>query len=166
MGEAFPAIRYTVAVLLVGAALVTTIALRKSFHAAYYQTPFFFCAIVLSSWFGGFGSGICSTLLSIFVFDLFFAQPLYSPGFSPSDPFVIIMALPGALCGIVWMLFATGTTLNVPSLMGAIMAIGVATANSILLVTFSNGESRAGKNAREAALSAGRRKTLSSKPRR
>ncbi len=155
MGEAFPAIRYTVAVLLVGAALLTTIALRKSFHAAYYQTPFFFCAIVLSSWFGGFGSGICSTLLSIFVFDLFFAQPLYSPGFSPSDPFVIIMALPGALCGIVWMLFATGTTLNVPSLMGAIMAIGVATANRILLVTFANGESRAGKNAREAALSAG-----------
>ena len=44
-----------------------------------------------------------------------------------TDPFIIITALPGALCGIVWMLFVTGTTLNVPSLMGAIMAIGVAT---------------------------------------
>ena len=44
-----------------------------------------------------------------------------------TDPFIIIMALPGALCGIIWMLFLTGTTLNVPSLMGAIMAIGVAT---------------------------------------
>ena len=50
---------------------------------------------------------------------------------------------PGALCGIVWMLFITGTTLSVPSLMGAIMAIGVATANSILLVNFANDERRA-----------------------
>ena len=57
-----------------------------------------------------------------------------------TDPFIIIMALPGALCGIIWMLFITGTTLNVPSLMGAIMAIGVATSNSILLVTFANDE--------------------------
>jgi len=72
-----------------------------------------------------------------------------------TDPFIIITALPGALCGIIWMLFATGTTLNVPSLMGAIMAIGVATANSILLVTFANDERCEGKNATEAALSAG-----------
>jgi CzcA family heavy metal efflux pump len=54
-----------------------------------------------------------------------------------SDPFIIITALPGALCGIVWMLFLTRTTLNVPSLMGAVMSIGVATANSILVVTFA-----------------------------
>jgi multidrug efflux pump subunit AcrB len=72
-----------------------------------------------------------------------------------TDPFIIITALPGAMCGIIWMLFVTGTTLNVPSLMGAIMAIGVATANSILLVTFANDERVAGKNAMEAALSAG-----------
>jgi multidrug efflux pump subunit AcrB len=73
-----------------------------------------------------------------------------------TDPFIIIMALPGALCGIIWMLFLTGTTLNVPSLMGAIMAIGVATSNSILLITFANDERCQGdKDARAAALSAG-----------
>lgn len=71
------------------------------------------------------------------------------------DPFIILMALPGALAGILWMLFVTQTTLNVPSLMGAIMCIGVATANSILLVTFANDERLEGKNAIEAALSAG-----------
>ena len=52
------------------------------------------------------------------------------------DPFIILTALPGAMAGILWILFVTGTTLSVPSLMGAIMCIGVATANSILLVTF------------------------------
>ena len=61
----------------------------------------------------------------------------------------------GAFCGILWMLFMTQTTFSVPSLMGAIMAIGVATANSILLVTFANDERLAGKDQREAALSAG-----------
>src|SRR5262245_60045542 len=54
-----------------------------------------------------------------------------------ADPFVVILALPTTLCGILTMLFVTGTTLNVPSLMGAIMAVGVASANSILLVTFA-----------------------------
>ncbi|HCC59323.1 MAG TPA: RND transporter [Solibacterales bacterium] len=71
------------------------------------------------------------------------------------DPFIILMALPGAMAGIVWMLFITQTTFNVPSLMGAIMCIGVATANSILLVTFANDERATGMNAVEAALSAG-----------
>ncbi len=71
------------------------------------------------------------------------------------DPFIILMALPGALAGILWMLFITQTTLNVPSLMGAIMCIGVATANSILMVTFANDERATGKNSVEAALSAG-----------
>ncbi|MBC8042071.1 MAG: efflux RND transporter permease subunit [Rhizobacter sp.] len=71
------------------------------------------------------------------------------------DPFIIITALPGAICGIVWMLFVSQTTFNVPSLMGAIMCIGVATANSILLVTFANDQRRAGMNAFDAALSAG-----------
>jgi multidrug efflux pump subunit AcrB len=71
------------------------------------------------------------------------------------DPFIILMALPGAACGILWMLFMTGTTFNVPSLMGAIMTVGVATANSILMVTFANDQRTAGMNALEAAASAG-----------
>ncbi len=72
------------------------------------------------------------------------------------DPFIILTALPGALAGILWMLYLTQTTLNVPSLMGAIMCIGVATANSILMVTFANDQRRrAGADARSAALSAG-----------
>jgi multidrug efflux pump subunit AcrB len=71
------------------------------------------------------------------------------------DPFIILTALPGAFAGILWMLFATQTTINVPSLMGAIMAIGVATANSILLVTFANDERMEGLDEIEAALSAG-----------
>jgi hypothetical protein len=61
------------------------------------------------------------------------------------DPFIIIMALPGAFAGIIWALFLTGTTLNVPSLMGAMMAVGVATANSILMVTFANQQMLAGQ---------------------
>jgi multidrug efflux pump subunit AcrB len=72
-----------------------------------------------------------------------------------ADPFIIITALPGALAGIVWMLFFTGTTLSVPSLMGTIMCIGVATSNSILLVTFASSEMRDGKSSVEAAVSAG-----------
>ena len=72
------------------------------------------------------------------------------------DPFIIIMALPGALIGIVWMLFATQTTFSVPSLMGAIMSLGVATANSILVVTFANDLRKEGRDALEAALEAGR----------
>ncbi len=72
-----------------------------------------------------------------------------------TDPFIILMALPGAMAGILWMLFVTGTTLSVPSLMGAIMCIGVATANSILMVTFANDERAFVPNARDAMLSAG-----------
>ena len=71
------------------------------------------------------------------------------------DPLIILMAIPGAFCGILWMLFATQTTFNVPSLMGAIMTIGVATANSILMVVFANDERVAGKDRYEAALNAG-----------
>jgi multidrug efflux pump subunit AcrB len=71
------------------------------------------------------------------------------------DPFVVILALPATLCGILTMLFITGTTLNVPSLMGAIMAVGVASANSILLVTFAREQQLAGKPAFEAAIEAG-----------
>jgi len=72
-----------------------------------------------------------------------------------SDPFIIITALPGALCGIAWMLFLTHTTLNVPSLMGAIMSIGVATANSILVVTFAKERFAETGDAFASALEAG-----------
>jgi multidrug efflux pump subunit AcrB len=71
------------------------------------------------------------------------------------DPFIILMALPGAMAGIVWILFVTQTTFSVPSLMGSIMCIGVATANSILLVVFANDQRVEGMDARSAALSAG-----------
>jgi multidrug efflux pump subunit AcrB len=71
------------------------------------------------------------------------------------DPFIILTALPGAMAGILWMLFVTGTSLSVPSLMGAIMCIGVATANSILMVTFANDERVIAASARDAMLSAG-----------
>ena len=71
------------------------------------------------------------------------------------DPLIILMSLPVAFAGILWMLFLTDTTFNVPSLMGAIMTIGVATANSILMVVFANDERAAGKDNLEAALSAG-----------
>jgi multidrug efflux pump subunit AcrB len=71
------------------------------------------------------------------------------------DSLIILTALPGAMAGILWMLFVTGTTLSVPSLVGSIMSIGVATANSILLVTFANDERAIIPDARAAMLSAG-----------
>jgi multidrug efflux pump subunit AcrB len=100
--------------------------------------------------FAGLGAGLIFAIVLVYF--------LMAVNFqSWTDPFIIIMALPGALCGIIWMLFLSGTTLNVPSLMGAIMAIGVATANSILVVTFANDERCAheNKNAFDAALAAG-----------
>ncbi|HTB89084.1 MAG TPA: efflux RND transporter permease subunit [Steroidobacteraceae bacterium] len=71
------------------------------------------------------------------------------------DPFIIITALPAALAGIVWMLFLTGTTVSVPALMGAIMCMGVATANSVLVISFARERMQAGETAFEAALQAG-----------
>jgi multidrug efflux pump subunit AcrB len=71
------------------------------------------------------------------------------------DPFIILMALPGAIAGIVWILFITQTTFSVPSLMGSIMCIGVATSNSILVVVFANDQRLEGMDARAAALAAG-----------
>ena len=62
------------------------------------------------------------------------------------DPFIILMALPAALAGIVWMLFVTGTTVSVPALTGAIMCMGVATANSILVVSFAKEQLVEGMN--------------------
>jgi multidrug efflux pump subunit AcrB len=71
------------------------------------------------------------------------------------DTFIILTALPGALAGILWMLYVTQTTLSVSALMGAIMCVGVATSNSILLITFANDQRREGHDARSAVLSAG-----------
>jgi multidrug efflux pump subunit AcrB len=73
------------------------------------------------------------------------------------DPLIILMALPGAAAGIAWMLFVTGTTVSVPALMGSIMAVGVATANSILMITFANDQRKEhpGMSSTEASLAAG-----------
>src|SRR5213082_1878056 len=104
----------------------------------------------MNSSFAGLGGGLIFAIVLVYFLMVVNFQ-------SWTDPFIIIMALPGALCGIIWMLFLSGTTINVPSLMGAIMAIGVATANSILVVTFANDERCAheNKNAFDAALAAG-----------
>jgi multidrug efflux pump subunit AcrB len=71
------------------------------------------------------------------------------------DPFIIITALPAALAGICWMLFLTHTTVSIPALTGTIMAMGIATANSILVVSFARERLRAGIDAASAALEAG-----------
>jgi CzcA family heavy metal efflux pump len=71
------------------------------------------------------------------------------------DPFIILMALPAALAGIVWFLFITGTTVSVPALTGAIMCMGVATSNSILVISFSKEKLVEGKTPSESALEAG-----------
>ena len=71
------------------------------------------------------------------------------------DPFIILMALPAALAGIVWFLFMTGTTISVPALTGSIMCVGVATANSILVVSFAKEQLSEGRSPAEAALQAG-----------
>ena len=72
-----------------------------------------------------------------------------------SEPFIIITALPVALVGIIWMLFITETTLSVPALMGAIMCMGVATANSVLVITFANERFEETRDSYLAALEAG-----------
>jgi multidrug efflux pump subunit AcrB len=100
-----------------------------------------------SSYFG-LGVGLAFAILLVYFLMVVNFQ-------SWQDPFIIITALPGALTGIVWMLFLTRTPISVPALMGAIMCIGVATSNSILMVTFANDELRSGKNGFDAALSAG-----------
>jgi multidrug efflux pump subunit AcrB len=102
----------------------------------------------MNSSFVGLGFGmIFAVLLVYFIMVINFQSWL--------DPFIILTALPGALCGILWMLYLTQTTISVPALMGAIMSIGVATANSILLVTFANDERALGMSPTEAALEAG-----------
>jgi multidrug efflux pump subunit AcrB len=72
-----------------------------------------------------------------------------------TEAFIVITALPGALAGIAWMLFLTRTTLSVPALMGTIMSMGVATANSVLVITFANQKLAEIKDSARAALEAG-----------
>jgi multidrug efflux pump subunit AcrB len=102
----------------------------------------------MESSFRGLGYGLLFSVLLVYLLMVVNFQ-------SWLDPLIILMALPGAVAGIVWMLFVTRTTLSVPALMGSIMCVGVATANSILVVTFANGRRRFGGDAREAALAAG-----------
>jgi multidrug efflux pump subunit AcrB len=98
--------------------------------------------------FEGLGYGLFFSILLVYLLMVVNFQ-------SWTDPFIIITALPGALAGIAWALFIWHSTLSVPSLMGAIMSVGVATSNSILMVTFANSELRDGKDSIHAALSAG-----------
>ncbi len=98
--------------------------------------------------FSGLGYGLLAAVVLIYLLIVVNFQ-------SWLDPFVIITALPGALAGIVWMLFVTGTTLSVPALTGAIMCMGVATANSILVVSFARERLDALGDATKAALEAG-----------
>jgi multidrug efflux pump subunit AcrB len=98
------------------------------------------------------GLGVCFAVLLVYFLMVVNFQ-------SWLEPFIILMALPGALAGILWALFVTRTTISVPALMGCIMAIGVATSNSILMITFANEQRRpdfGGHDARTAALAAGR----------
>jgi CzcA family heavy metal efflux pump len=96
----------------------------------------------------GLGFGLLGAILLIYLLIVVNFQ-------SWLDPFVIITALPAALAGIVWMLFATGTTLSVPALTGAIMCMGVATANSILVVSFARERLAELGDATQAAIEAG-----------
>ncbi|WP_242140245.1 MULTISPECIES: efflux RND transporter permease subunit [unclassified Sphingomonas] len=98
--------------------------------------------------FSGLGFGLLGAIVLIYLLIVVNFQ-------SWLDPFVIITALPGALAGIVWMLFATGTTLSVPALTGAIMCMGVATANAILVVSFARERLAELGDATAAALEAG-----------
>ncbi len=104
--------------------------------------------VTMNDSFTGLGFGIVAAIALIYLLIVVNFQ-------SWVDPFVIITALPAALAGIVWMLFATGTTLSVPALTGAIMCMGVATANSILVVSFAREQLEVLGDATKAALEAG-----------
>ena len=102
----------------------------------------------MRSSFQGLIGGILAALVLVFIILMINFQTVL-------DPLVIIIALPGAVAGVLWALFVTHTTFNVPSLMGMIMAIGVATSNSVLLITFADDSRRGGFNAHDAAIEAG-----------
>ena len=105
-------------------------------------------AVTMNTAFSGLFIGLAGAIVLIYLLIVVNFQ-------SWLDPFVIIMALPGALAGIVWMLFATHTTLSVPALTGAIMCMGVATANSILIVSFARERLAEIGDAAQAAFDAG-----------
>src|SRR5207248_4097012 len=102
----------------------------------------------MNSSFTGLATGLGFTVLLVYFLMVVNFQ-------SWLDPLIILTALPGALAGILWMLYATDTTISVPALMGAIMCIGVATSNSILMITFANDQRHDGHDSRSAALTAG-----------
>ena len=102
----------------------------------------------MSASFLGLGTGVAMAIVLAYLLIVVNFQ-------SWLDPFIIITALPGAMAGIVWALLLTHTTLNVPSLTGAIMCVGVATANSILMVSFARERMDEGLPAHEAAVQAG-----------
>jgi multidrug efflux pump subunit AcrB len=102
----------------------------------------------MDSSFRGLGYGLLFAILLVYLLMVVNFQ-------SWLDPLIILMALPGALAGIAWMLFLSHTTLSVPALMGAIMCVGVGTANSILIVTFANDQRGTGRAPRDSALAAG-----------
>jgi multidrug efflux pump subunit AcrB len=104
--------------------------------------------MTMNTSFEGLGQGLIGAIVLVYLLMVVNFQ-------SWTEPFIIITALPGALAGIAWMLFLTGTTLSVPALMGAIMCIGVATANSILIISFAKERFAELKNARQAVLEAG-----------
>jgi multidrug efflux pump subunit AcrB len=104
--------------------------------------------LTMNDSFIGLGQGLIGAIVLVYLLMVVNFQ-------SWTEPFIIITALPGALAGIVWMLFLTGTTLSVPALMGAIMCIGVATANSILVISFAKERMAELKNASQAVLDAG-----------
>ncbi len=96
----------------------------------------------------GLFSGIALAIVLVYLFLVINFQ-------SWIDPLIVLMALPFALCGVMWMLFLTQTHLSVPALMGTLMCIGLTTANSILVVSFANQRTKAGDNALIAATTAG-----------
>ena len=102
----------------------------------------------MTSSFAGLGIGLVMSIVLVYLLIVVNFQ-------SWLDPFIIITALPGALAGIVWILLLTHTTLNVPSLTGSVMCMGVATANSILVISFARERMRDGLTAWDAALEAG-----------
>jgi multidrug efflux pump subunit AcrB len=102
----------------------------------------------MSSSFLGLGVGLVMAIALIYLLLVVNYQ-------SWLDPFIILTALTGALAGVVWGLYLTATTLSVPAMMGAIMCLGVATANSVLVVTFARNHLQEGMTSLEAAWEAG-----------
>jgi multidrug efflux pump subunit AcrB len=104
--------------------------------------------LTMQSSYSGLFSGLAFAILLVYLLIVVNFQ-------SWLDPFIIISALPAALAGIVWLLFITETSISVPALIGSIMCMGVATANSILVVSFAKEQMEEGKDAVTAALAAG-----------